>query len=229
MATIKKKPQNKSYTHKPPEKLLVLEALQKYKRGRKDKKNRITLEQMEDLFMSLDLKYHQSLEETIVQNSWYMAHQQKTIEELTKKGTCEHTQIGYNELSKISWGMFARSKQDQKNIKKALDVIKWQKKHIVDLEKINVAMVDKYENALEAQEKQIQDCHKDKNDITRAYNGLHSMGKFAEEEGIDIKKACRDLPENKHKYTFKDKHTLLESGKVSHTYFQKKKNGKADE
>ena len=153
MTTIKKKPQNKSYTHKPPEKLLVLEALQKYKRGRKDKKNKITFKQMEDLFMSLDLKYHQSLEETIVQNSWHMAHQQKTIEELTKKGTCDHNKVGYTELTKISLGMFARSKQDQKNIKKALEILTWQKKHIEDLKKINIAMVDRYEDKYEEFEK----------------------------------------------------------------------------
>ena len=91
-------------------------------------------------------------------------------------------------------------------------------------------LIDKYENALEAKEKELQECHKDKNDITRAYNGLHSLGKFAEEEGVDIKKACRDLPENKHKYHFKQKHSLLESGKVSHEYFfGKKKNGKVKE
>ena len=89
-------------------------------------------------------------------------------------------------------------------------------------------MVDKYEDTLEAQEKQLEDCHKDKNDITRAYNGLHSLGKFAEEQGLDIKKASRDLPENqKNKYDFKQKHSLLESGKVTHEYFfGKKKNGK---
>ena len=91
-------------------------------------------------------------------------------------------------------------------------------------------MVDKYEDTLETQDKELQECHKDKNDITRAYNGLHSLGKFAEEQGLDIKKACRDLPENKHKYDFKQKHSLLESGKVKHEYFfGKKKNGKAKE
>ena len=88
-------------------------------------------------------------------------------------------------------------------------------------------LIDKYENALEAKEKELQECHKDKNDITRAYNGLHTLGKFAEEEGVDIKKACRDLPENqKNKYDFKQKHTVLESGKVKHSYSLKpKKNG----
>ena len=81
---------------------------------------------------------------------------------------------------------------------------------------------------MEAKEKELQDCHKDKNDVTRAYNGLHTLGKFAEEQGIDIKTASEDLPEaEKNKYDFSQKHTVLESGKVKHSWTLKpKKNGK---
>ena len=150
-----------------------------------------------------------------------------TNEMRRKFHVCEHDKVGYSEISKLALFMLKRSKQDAQDIKGITEVLTWQKKHIENLEKINVGMVDKYEDTLEAQEKQLEDCHKDKNDITRAYNGLHSLGKFAEEQGLDIKKACRDLPENKHKYHFKQKHSLLESGKVAHEYFfGKKKNGK---
>ena len=144
---------------------------------------------------------------------------------------CEHNQVGYSEISKLALFMLKRSKQDAKDIKGITEVLTWQKQHIEDLKKINEAMVDKYEDALEAQEKELQECHKEKNDVTRAYNGLHSLGKFAEEQGLDIKKACRDLPENqKNKYQFKQKHSLLESGGVKHEYFfGKKKNGKVKE
>jgi chromosome segregation ATPase len=59
---------------------------------------------------------------------------------------------------------------------------------------------------------------KDHNEITRAYNGLHSMGKFCEEQGIDIKRHNKMLPEDKDQfYDFKQDHKLLESGKVQHT------------
>ena len=71
-----------------------------------------------------------------------------------------------------------------------------------------------------------QEILKDHNEITRAYNGLAEMGKFAEDEGIDIKKHNKMLPE-RNKYDFSQSHTLLESGKVKHSYnFKKKKNGK---
>ena len=49
------------------------------------------------------------------------------------------------------------------------------------------------------------------------------MGKFAEEMGVDIKKHRAQLPEG---YEFSQKHTLMESGKVKHSYKLKKKNGK---
>ena len=143
-------------------------------------------------------------------------------------GACSHDKIGYPELTKLALAMLKRSKQDAENIRKISEVLTWQKQHIEDLKKTNEILVDKYEDTLETQEKELQMCHKDKNDVTRAYNGLHTLGKFAEEQGLDIKKVCRDLPENqKTKYNFKQKHSLLESGKVTHEYFfGKKKNGK---
>ena len=70
-----------------------------------------------------------------------------------------------------------------------------------------------------------QEILKDHNEITRAYNGLAEMGKFAEDEGIDIKKHNKMLPE-RNKYDFSQSHTLLESGKVKHSWKFKKKNGK---
>ena len=72
---------------------------------------------------------------------------------------------------------------------------------------------------------------KSHNEITRAYNGLHTIGEFAQDLGIDIKKHNKMLPENNPDYDFKQKHTLLENGKVRHQYYltpkdKKKKNGK---
>ena len=51
-------------------------------------------------------------------------------------------------------------------------------------------------------------------EITRAYNGIAEMGKFAKELGINIKEHQEKLPE----YEFNQKHTLLESGRVNHSY-----------
>ena len=61
---------------------------------------------------------------------------------------------------------------------------------------------------------------KENQELTRAYMGLHHMGKFCVEQGIDIKKYIKKLPEqNKYKdFTFDQKHTVLESGNVKHIY-----------
>ena len=46
---------------------------------------------------------------------------------------------------------------------------------------------------------------------------LAQMGKFAEDMGIDLQSAQKDLPEaEKNKYDFKQTDTLMESGKVKH-------------
>jgi len=59
---------------------------------------------------------------------------------------------------------------------------------------------------------------KSHNEITRAYNGLHTIGEMAQDLGIDIKKHNKMLPENSDDFQFDQKHTLLENGKVRHTY-----------
>ncbi len=66
-------------------------------------------------------------------------------------------------------------------------------------------------------------------EITRAYNGLHEMGKFAEELGIDIKQHNDRLPENNKAYKFEQEHKLLESGRVQHIYKIKKDKEKTND
>ena len=72
-------------------------------------------------------------------------------------------------------------------------------------------------------ESEKEDWTKQYNEIVRAYNGLHQMGKFAEELGIDIRKHRKNLPESKD-YEFSQTHNLLESGRVQHIYKLNKKN-----
>ena len=105
--------------------------------------------------------------------------------------------------------------------------ITFQQTIIEDNKKGIATLVDKYEDHVEDLEKQLQECNSKRAEVTRAYNGLHSLGKFAEEQGIDLKNAKEDLPESeKNKYNFSQKHTVLESGKVKHEFFLKpKKNG----
>ena len=84
---------------------------------------------------------------------------------------------------------------------------------------LNTDVVEKNRDCIEKNREML----KDHNEIVRAYNGLAEMGRYAEESGVDIKKHRSQLPEG---YEFNQKHTLLESGRVKHSYSLKKKNGK---
>ena len=143
-------------------------------------------------------------------------------------GACHHNRVGYTALQKLALGMFKRSKQDAENIRELSEVLYSQKKIIDENKKGIATLIDKYEDHIKDLEKQLQECNFKRGEVTRAYNGLHTLGKFAEEQGIDIKNAKEDLPESeKNKYNFSQKHTVLESGKVKHEFFLKpKKNGK---
>ena len=90
--------------------------------------------------------------------------------------------------------------------------------------KINNDVMAKNADCIKKNEEILKDHH----ELVRAYNGLHSMRKFAEAEGIDITKHNKQLPENMEFY---QSHELMEFGKVKHLYGikkrKKKKNGEA--
>jgi len=154
--------------------------------------------QLEKLVKHFKVKYCFTLEEIIVA-------QQQDIHHLRNSNRILHERI----------------ESDGETLKSQLKALEENKKGIATL-------VDKYEDRVSELEEQLQECNSKRADITRAYNGLHTLGKFAEEQGIDIKTASEDLPEaEKNKYDFSQKHTVLESGKVKHSYSLKpKKNGK---
>ena len=118
--------------------------------------------------------------------------------------------------------------RQQETVEHLRKTITFQQKSIEENKKGIATLVDKYEDHVEDLEKQLKECNAKRAEVVRAYNGLHSLGKFAEEQGIDLKNAKEDLPESeKNKYNFSQKHTVLESGKVKHEFFLKpKKNGK---
>ena len=75
----------------------------------------------------------------------------------------------------------------------------------------------KVKSGKEVLQKELEKSHKERNNLVRAYNGLSQMGKFAEEMGIDIKN-YKTPEEEKNKWEFEERHTLLESGNVRHSY-----------
>ena len=114
---------------------------------------------------------------------------------------CEHDYPSYK------WLLNLCSRQHT-YIKKQDKVLKKLEARLVDYQEANTDCIAKNKELL-----------KDHIEITRAYNGLHQMGKFAEEQGIDIKKHNNKLPEY---HQFEQEHKLLESGRVQHIYKMKK-------
>ncbi len=114
---------------------------------------------------------------------------------------CEHDYPSYK------WLLSLCSRQHT-YIKKQDKVLNKLEAKLVDYHKANTDCIAKNKELL-----------KDHIEITRAYNGLHHMGKFAEEQGIDIKKHNNKLPEY---HQFEQEHKLLESGRVQHIYKMKK-------
>ena len=114
-----------------------------------------------------------------------------------KISACEHDFISYKDLHRLCSKQHTYIKKQDKALKK-----------------LSARLEDYHEKHTDCLEKN-QELLKDHIEITRAYNGLHQMGKFAEEQGIDIKKHNKKLPEYQ---TFSHKHTLLESGRVEHIY-----------
>jgi predicted DNA-binding protein YlxM (UPF0122 family) len=163
-----------------------------------------------------------------------MKLKRKDITESVRKahGVCEHDQVNYKSMESLNKVLLKRVKSDKKSFELLAQDIFLKNQAIKDWKKFHGALVDKYEDKLEEYQKandglmeKNKELVKDNYELTRAYNGLHSLGKYAEEMGVDMKAHNDKLPEN-NKYNFEQSHTLTESGKVKHKYkLSPKKNG----
>ena len=154
--------------------------------------NKATNAQLENLFHRQHIKYVMSLEDQLQEDKAHLLLKQKTIETLEEE---------------------LRHKSNL--------VRRWVIHGYKSAKKVEERFKD-YKEANEDLAKQNKEVIKDNYELTRAYNGLHQMGMFAEELGVDIKKHNGHLPENS-KWDFEHKHTLTESGKVKHQYKLKPK------
>ena len=129
-----------------------------------------------------------------------------------------------NKYTKAQWQllatrMYKRSLKNDLTIRQLAEEITQKQFKIKKLEKYVEESAELFCDKYEALEKQIVKLQKTNFEVTRAYNSLAEMGKFAEEQGIDIKKHTKELPENKYKdFKFSQRHEVLESGKVRSTY-----------
>ena len=151
--------------------------------------------------------------------------QEKTIERLSKQIERSGNQLEewQNWVSKISEKLIVKVNNHNKEMEAQKNLYEKELDELGDLYdkavEHNREFVKVNQQCLETN----RDILREHNEITRAYNGLHHMGKFAEELGIDIKKHNKMLPENDEYNEFTQKHQLLESGKVKHTWTLKKK------
>ena len=157
-----------------------------------------------------------------------------------KKTDKEQGNISLKQYDKLLTALFKRIKADERCFKKlsgSLDIltrdIDFKNKRWEVAEKNYMNAIDVFDNKLtefvksnKEFKKANTELAKNNFELTRAYNSLAQIGKFAEENGIDIKKHTKQLPES-GKYDFKQEHKLMESGKVNSTYTltpKKKKN-----
>ena len=157
-----------------------------------------TYNQVEHIYKMLMLKYVITLEDQLAEDKAHLLLKQNTIETLE-----EDIKVKNNLIRR--WQLY-----DYKSAKKVNKVFEEYKEANKDLSKQNKEVI------------------KDNYELTRAYNGLHTLGKFAVESGVDIKKYNGQLPEN-NKWDFEQKHTLTETGKVKHQYRLKPKKKGADD
>ena len=154
--------------------------------------------QLERLFNLQHIKYVTSLEDQLAEDKAHLLLKQNTIETL----------------------------EEDIRVKSNL-IRRWQLHGYKSARKVNKVLED-YKKANEDLSKQNKEVIKNNYELTRAYNGLHTLGKFAVESGVDIKKYNGQLPEN-NKWDFEQKHTLTETGKVKHQYRLKPKGKKFNE
>ena len=149
--------------------------------------------QLEQIFRLSQIKYIISLENQLEEDKAHNYCKEQTINELQQ-------QVRYyrNKMRKIEVFEDKRARLLNDN------EIAWEAKlkEFVDANKV-----------LSDQNRKVTADHIE---ITRAYNSLHNFGIFAKEQGIDIRKHRKKLPEN-NKWDFRASQTILESGKVVDT------------
>ena len=149
----------------------------------------------------------------------YMTDSQKK-----KYGVCEHNHVNYNFLEKLCRyqqkfikSQFKKEADLEKTLSEAdekfygleIDYESLETDH-KELKSLHKELTATHEDCLCKNEKILKDHH----EITRAYEGLHILGRECSEFKINLKKHQKMLPE----YKFHQKHELLESGRVKHIY-----------
>ena len=164
----------------------------------------------------------------------YIVNQDKILDRLSKDIENKSNMMNLWMTNRQTWTDKINKDLLQKaenHAKEKKEIKEHYEKELAELQKLYEEAVETNREMAEVNRDAIKtnrEIIKSHNEITRAYNGLHNIGEFAQDLGIDIKKHNKMLPENNKDYDFSQKHTLLESGKVRHEYKltpKKKPNG----
>lgn len=143
----------------------------------------------------------------------------KEIDKFAADSTCPKCkQVSQKSIDILTEVCRQRSELDEYRIYNQHKFIEQQQEQIKHLQN-KILKQDEYldnaVNTLPLVMIQNEEIWKERNDFLRAYNALATMGKFAEELGIDIK--SKKLPEDQKFTSYYDifhKHEVLESGKT---------------
>ena len=154
----------------------------------------------------------------------YIVNQDKILDRLSKDIENKSNMMNLWMTNRQTWTDKINKDLLQKaenHAKEKKEIKEHYEKELAELQKLYEEAVETNREIVEINRDAIKtnrEIIKSHNEITRAYNGLHNIGEFAQDLGIDIKKHNKMLPENNPDYDFSQKHTLLESGKVRHEY-----------
>ena len=154
----------------------------------------------------------------------YIVNQDKILDRLSKDIENKSNMMNLWMTNRQTWTDKINKDLLQKaenHAKEKKEIKEHYEKELAELQKLYEEAVETNREMAEVNRDAIKtnrEIIKSHNEITRAYNGLHNIGEFAQDLGIDIKKHNKMLPENNPDYDFSQKHTLLESGKVRHEY-----------
>ena len=179
-----------------------------------------TIKTLHKLCRVMHIRYVITLEDQLQEDKAHLYLKEKTIRTLTADIKQKNTTLrSYEKFQKLNVKKVNKDWDEREQKFNALEFILRDKIEKLENGTHVKKYIEAYEDCLKKNDEfvvQNGQLIKERDEVTRAYNGLHQMGKFAKELNIDIKKYSEKLPENNME--FEQNHRVLESGKVQHSY-----------
>ena len=177
-------------------------------------------ERLGKLCQTMHIKYVITLEDQLQEDKAHLYLKEKTIGILTADVKQKNSKLKtYEKYQKLNVKRVNKNWLERQTEHEALVSILRSKVESLESGELTQQYKEAYEDCLKKNDEfAIQNLQliKERDEVTRAYNSLHTMGKFCEEEGINIKEYSKKLPENN--LDFEQTHKVLESGQVRSSY-----------